>query len=299
MTNTATNTAMSAPFGEGDFRVGRVLSQSTSVLQRSFLTVFLVGAIAYLPIQLLLVWLTSLTQRAATPAGAGAIPPAQIGIVALGLLLATIVFSMLSQAIILHIAFQNIRNRPASLFEAFKVGLRRFIPLLLLAIVIGILMMLVMVGLGIAAGATMFAAGAAVLGNGNTIATVVTAIVFVILGFVAVGILYTMWFVSVAACVVDRRWPFSALGRSAQLTKGHRWRIFGMILLLFVASLIVSIVIELVLRPFGNTILSFLGSLAWSAIWGAFYAIVVAVSYHDLRVAKEGMDIEQIVAVFD
>ena len=72
-----------------------------------------------------------------------------------------------------------------------------------------------------------------------------------------------------------------------------------MILLLFIASLIVSIVIELVLRPFGNTILSFLGSLAWSAIWGAFYAIVVAVSYHDLRVAKEGMDIEQIVAVFD
>jgi hypothetical protein len=290
MTNTATNTAMSATFGEGDFRVGRVLSQSTSVFQRSFLTLFLIGAIAYLPMQLLLVWFTTLTQSAAT--SGGAIPPAQIGIVAVSLLLVTIVFSMLSQAIILHVAFQNIRNRPASLIEALKVGLRRFVPLLLLGICIGILMALVVLGLGIATGLTMLA-------TGNTVSTVVAGILAVILGLVAMGVLYTMWFVSVAACVVDRRWPFSALGRSAQLTKGYRWRIFGLILLMFIASILASVVIELVLTPFGNIIVSFLASLAWSALWGAFYAIVVAVSYHDLRVAKEGMDIEQIAAVFD
>jgi hypothetical protein len=238
----------------------------------------------------LLVWFTSLTQSAAT--SAGAIQPAQIGVVAVSLLLVTIVFSMLSQAIILHVAFQNIRNRPASLIEALKVGLRRFVPLLLLGICIGILMALVVLGLGMAAGLAMLAIG-------NTVSTVVAGVLAVILGLVAMGILYTMWFVSVAACVVDRRWPFSALGRSAQLTKGYRWRIFGLILLMFIVSIIASVVIELLLTPFGNIIVSFLASLAWSAIWGAFYAIVVAVSYHDLRVAKEGMDIEQIAAVFD
>src|SRR5262249_9754210 len=103
----------------------------------------------------------------------------------------------------------------------------------------------------------------------------------------------------VAACVVDRRGPISALGRSAQLTKGYRWRIFGLLLLLVITSSVVSPIIKLVLSPLGSIVLTFLGSLAWSAIWGAYYAIAVAVSYHGLRVAKEGMDIEQIASVFD
>ena len=40
-------------------------------------------------------------------------------------------------------------------------------------------------------------------------------------------------------------------------------------------------------------------SLVWSALWGAFYAILAVVTYHDLRVAKEGLDTDQIAAVFD
>ena len=41
------------------------------------------------------------------------------------------------------------------------------------------------------------------------------------------------------------------------------------------------------------------GSLIWTAIGAAFSSVVIAVAYHDLRVAKEGVDIEQIAAVFD
>ena len=40
-------------------------------------------------------------------------------------------------------------------------------------------------------------------------------------------------------------------------------------------------------------------NLIWSAAWSAFYAIVIVVTYHDLRVAKEGVDTEQIAAVFE
>jgi len=43
------NTAMSAPFAEGDFRVGRVISRSISVLSRRFATVLIIAAAAYLP----------------------------------------------------------------------------------------------------------------------------------------------------------------------------------------------------------------------------------------------------------
>jgi hypothetical protein len=43
----------------------------------------------------------------------------------------------------------------------------------------------------------------------------------------------------------------------------------------------------------------FVAHVIWSGVWGAFYAICVVVAYHDLRVAKEGVDTAQIAAVFE
>ena len=40
-------------------------------------------------------------------------------------------------------------------------------------------------------------------------------------------------------------------------------------------------------------------TLVWSMIWGALVAIFMVVLYHDLRVAKEGLNTDQIAAVFD
>jgi hypothetical protein len=39
--------------------------------------------------------------------------------------------------------------------------------------------------------------------------------------------------------------------------------------------------------------------LLWGAVWKAFYVILAVVIYHDLRVAKEGVDTEKIAAVFE
>ena len=39
--------------------------------------------------------------------------------------------------------------------------------------------------------------------------------------------------------------------------------------------------------------------LLWNAIYIAFSATLVVVTYRDLRVAKEGVDTDQIAAVFD
>jgi hypothetical protein len=46
-------------------------------------------------------------------------------------------------------------------------------------------------------------------------------------------------------------------------------------------------------------ILALIGGAILNGVWGAFNAIAVVVTYHDLRVAKEGANIEQIAAVFD
>jgi hypothetical protein len=251
MTHTSVAAARSA---ESDFRVGHVLRRAVSMLLRRFLTFFIVTVVGFSPLVLL--------NRAPTTATTE-IDPAQTFIMpGLGFVL-LMVLSMLSSAVILHAAFQDMRNRPVNLVESLKVGLRRFLPLILLGFVEAVL------------------------------------IVFGLMLLIVPGlILYTMWFVAVGACVVERLGPWTSLRRSRELTKGHRWKIFGLVLLILLLSL-VNPLLELALSAAGGETLVLVGTLIWTAIGAAFSSVVIAVTYHDLRVAKEGIDIEQIAAVFD
>jgi MFS family permease len=245
------------PFAEGDFRVGRVLNRTASVFSRNFLPFFVVIALAYLPVLLVFKGSTDLATASAEELARGGI------LLGVGVLL-MVVLSTLSQAIVLYSAFQDMRGRPINLLESLKVGLRRFFPIVVLAICVFSLA-------AIAAMALIFPA----------------------------FMLITMWFVATPACVVERLGPIKSMGRSRQLTKGHRWKIFGLMIVMFIAAGIASSAIAAALTIIGGSILAMIGDLIWNGIWGAFYAIAVVVTYHDLRVAKEGIDIEQIAAVFE
>ena len=251
-----TNTAMSASFAESDFRVGRVLGRAATIFSQHFILFFLVGVVAAAPTVLLI-------QRNAD-ALAGGTPSADLLImIGVGIVLA-MVLGMLSQAVMLHAAFQAMRLRPVNLGDSLRVGLARVIPIILLAIVMGFLLMLGMIAL-----------------------------------VVPFFILLTMWWVATPACVVERTGPWTSLKRSAALTKGHRWKVFGTLLLLFVVNVVVSQLLEVVLVLVKSDILSIFARLIWAALYGAYNAIAVVMTYHDLRVAKEGIDIEQIASVFD
>ena len=246
-------TDTTARFAESQFRVGGVLNRTSSVLSRNFLTFFVVTIVAYVPLLLI-------------PGAAGAVPDPgsiSVGLIFLGVFL-MLVLSLVSQAVVLYGAFQDMRGRPVNLTESLKVGLRRFLPILGLAIVMGLALML-------------------------------ATLLLVIPGL----ILFTIWFVALPACVVEQLGPFGSMGRSSQLTKGNRWKIFGLIIVLFLISGIVGGLVSVLLGLLGSPILTIIGSLVWNGIWGALYAIAVVVTYHDLRVVKEGVDIDQIAAVFD
>jgi hypothetical protein len=251
-----TNTTMHARFAESDFRVGRVLSRTATIFSQHFVIFFLVAVVAAAPTVLLV-------QRNMDAMVGGTQSTDLFLMMGIGIVLA-MVLGMLSQAVMLHAAFQAMRLRAVSLGDSLRVGLARVIPILLLAIVMGLLM----------------------------------GLAFLLL-IVPGLILLTMWWVATPACVVERTGPWTSLKRSAALTKGHRWKIFGLILLLFIVNIIVSQIIEVVVLSVGSDILSILGRLLWGALFGAYYAIAVVMTYHDLRVAKEGIDIEQIAAVFD
>jgi hypothetical protein len=87
--------------------------------------------------------------------------------------------------------------------------------------------------------------------------------------------------------------------RSAQLTEGHRWKVFGAIVLLYFGAGIAAQVVTASLTVIGGAMLGLVATLICGAVSAAFMAIVVVVTYYELRVAKEGVDIDQIAAVFD
>jgi hypothetical protein len=169
----------------------------------------------------------------------------------------------LSEAAVLYGAFQDMGGQRVDLVESLRVGMRRFFPVLGAAI------------------------SMTVLGFLGLIVFVVPGVMFFALSFVAIP-----------ACVVERRGVFSSIGRSADLTRGHRWKIFALMLLCFVSDLIVEGVIE-PLTTIAGAGPAFAGYVIWNGAWEAFYAICAVVTYHDLRVAKEGVDTAQIAAVFE
>jgi len=252
-----TDASLTARFTESEFRVGRVLNRTSSVLSRNFLIFFVVTAVAHLPA---LLFFKSTTMSANASGTEIAVAFSMM----IGGLLLMIVLSTLSQAIVLYGAFQNMRGREVSLSESLQVGLRRFFPIIGLAFLVTLLGML-------------------------------AAIALIFPAF----ILFTMWFVATPVCVVEQLGPWASMRRSRELTKGHRWKIFGLFVLLIIISAVAGSTIQAAFTAMGGTPLALVGDVLWNGVWGAFYAIAVVVTYHDLRAAKEGIDIDQIAAVFD
>jgi hypothetical protein len=122
-------------------------------------------------------------------------------------------------------------------------------------------------------------------------------------------ILYVVWWVAIPIAVIERPGTIASLRRSAALTKGYRWQIVGLILgflLIAVAVLVVVAVIGAVasemIAGYGPGPVERTRTLVlWFAIAAmvAVQATLVAVTYYHLRVAKEGVDIDDIAAVFD
>lgn len=106
----------------------------------------------------------------------------------------------------------------------------------------------------------------------------------------------SLW-VAIPVAVVERPGPVASLQRSFALTTGNRWKILGIFLL--VAAIIVGIVIVMVIFAFiSQTIAMILSLLLYAGLF-IFGAVLSAVGYYKLRVAKEGADIGDIAKVFD
>ena len=283
-------------FSPPEFRIGRVFSESWSVLTGNFVKLCLVTGIVSLPSVLLRQFLLA---GALDPFGGPAQvnpsqinPSAIIGPVAV-IFVVLILLMPISEAIIFYIAVQHMRRSPVNLVEGLEVGLRRFFPL----IGIRLLVVLALAGVSLLAGILAGVIAAAGAAAGTAAVAIVVGLCVIVFG-VAYFMLIMMWSVAGPVCVVERLGPVKSLGRSRELTKGHRWKIFGLTLLLLLCTLPLGIAFGAAgyfLTPVLRAAIGFI----WNAIWLAFFWSTYAVTYRDLRVAHEGLDTDQVPMVFE
>ncbi|CAN7631753.1 hypothetical protein LJR225_004867 [Phenylobacterium sp. LjRoot225] len=168
--------------------------------------------------------------------------------------------SLLALACQLGIAIGDLEGRSPSLPDLLRGGLRKILPLLGAGLLLG---------LGVMFG-------------------------FVLL-FVPGVILGLMWVVAFPAIAAETSNPVKALGRSRALTRGNRWRILGLVLLLWLVIIVAELIFVGSTRGFGSLAQvaapGFL-TIAVVSLFNAFLSLVMSVGsaalYTQLREMKGG-----------
>jgi hypothetical protein len=119
-------------------------------------------------------------------------------------------------------------------------------------------------------------------------------------------ILLLMWAVAVPSLVIERGGVFAAFARSAELTRGAKWRILGLFLLLAVAYWLLSLVARIVglglysptTASNGFTIANIIGGVVVGTLFNMIWGTVQPSLYIELRQWKEGGSIENLEQIF-
>ncbi len=245
-----------------DFRIGDTLSKVFSVYFRNFIPFNLLVLIIAAPILVLVLFTDILSYGNGVEA-----VDTLLGIVALIAVILTFVFYFVSAAAITHGVFQDLTGKPVNFTESFSHGLSVAVPTILAGIVVSVLSFLGMM-------------------------------VFFIPGI----IIFMILMVTIPVIVIENPGVFASLGRSAELTKGNRWALFGILLIFMVIVIVVSIVGSLIsgiIAAMGMEIVGLIVSIAFQIFYTAIGPVLYAVVYNNLRVAKEGISTDQIVSVFE
>ena len=193
-----------------------------------------------------------------------------------GGILVSMITTFVLQGALTRAAIDDLSGNGVKFGAAIADGLRYFFPLLIVGILAG-------------------------LGTG------LGFLIFVIPGIM----LAVRWVVSAPIVVVEKEGPTSALGRAAELTKGNRWAIFGLILLYVALSWVVQIVIVLLVGAAAGQNQSMIGDIALSslvltvatALVTALLSLVstlgAASLYFELRRVKEGVSVDDLAKVFE
>ena len=108
------------------------------------------------------------------------------------------------------------------------------------------------------------------------------------------------WFCAAHAVVIEGKGPIAGLGRSWNLVRGSWWRIFGIGLVFAIVIVVAAMVISIPIGVIGGVafaagsggIVASLAAAAASILITPFAYIAGTLIYFDLRVRKEGFDLD-------
>ena len=255
------------------FQIGRALSTSFSIWGREFIPFNLLALVVFSPLIAFTAWATltpndfvwTLAYRAIDFAA-----PNLLGYV----VTATVVYGV----------FQELRGRRTTIGDCFSNGLARLIPVIVVGVLVAICTAL--------AGLPMLLA-VALADNAPVI-----ALPLMLGSFVAIIYVSCALWVAIPACVVEQPGVLASLSRSWELTRGNRGSIFLLSLLFGVAGAVIGVGIGFVAAvafPSATGLVALLAVVMVSSL----EAVLVAVVYHDIRVATEGIDTEELASIFD
>jgi hypothetical protein len=116
--------------------------------------------------------------------------------------------------------------------------------------------------------------------------------------FIIPGLLFVAWFFAATVVVViEDKGTFDALGRSKQLASGSVLRILGILFLSIILVLVIQVIAGVglgligVLAHASAAFTTLAGDIASLLIY-PFFTVVITLLYYDLRIRKEGFDLE-------
>ena len=188
--------------------------------------------------------------------------------------LGSLVLTMIATGAITYGTVKELRGQHAPLMNCIGVGFAKLFP------VIGTAMLF----------------GMALVGG---------FMLFIIPG---IFILCMLW-LAIPAVVIEGNGGISALKRSRELTEGYRGQIFAILASLTIINLVVVKLLEHLMLSGPNTaspgaLMVHVGqtmmlSFGVGILFSAATAVANAVTYHDIRLEKEGVDAEALAAVFE
>ena len=219
-----------------------------------------------------------------TPGAAPNLTSDQLGqllqLVGLGVLGAIVLSPFLVGAVYRAVA-DVATGRPASVGSVLRETLQRYFPLLGLVALIAVmaLVWVILTGIGF------------------------VLLILPGLGMICVGVFFAVrWSLTVAAMMAENIGPIRGLGRSWNLISGMWWRSFGILLVVGIMQAIISYAFYIVVLLLSAAISSGTVQLAvisvattlLGALINPITPIGITLLYFDLRVRKEGLDLDQL-----
>lgn len=233
--------------------VGSVFSDSLRAFAGNWFNFLTIALIALAPVYLARHWYTL-----------GEVYVVDEGIFDLAASIVESLLGVVAEAGVVYGTLRHLQNHRASFGDSAAAGLRKILPVGLIALIV-------------------------------TTLVILGFFLFVIPAFIAM----TIYMVAVPVVVAENAGAIDGLKRSASLTMGWRWRVFGIVALVLIVEVAVLLLIEFrFYDQFANDLMLIADWLMSSAAT-AFYAVVSTVTYRELRRLKEGADVAEVAAVFD